>query len=76
MKYPEHEPIKEEKPISELAYRIISLILIFGAVFASIIMTLFKIPPVGYIKHLLHLTSDDAGILWLIVFFALLMMVL
>lgn len=74
MKYPEHEPIKEEKPISELAYRIITLILVLGSVFLSIAMVLFKIPPVGYIKHLLHLSADDAGILWLIVFFGLLMM--
>ncbi|MEI6310977.1 MAG: hypothetical protein WCP57_01845 [Bacteroidota bacterium] len=68
MQYPEHEPIKEEKPISELIYRLIALVLVLGAFFASVIATIFRLPPLDYIKVKLSLYGDNVWILWLISF--------
>ena len=68
MKYPEHEPIKEEKPISEMIYRLISLALVLGAFFAATIAAIFRLPPLGYIRAKLHLYGDDGWALWLISF--------
>lgn len=65
----------EQKPISELMYRLIALFLLFCAFIAATVATILELPPTSFLKHKFHLYGDEGSMLiWLIFFLIFAMM--
>ena len=67
MNLPE-EP-KPEKPISELQYRIIAIILFLIALIASFVVVILELPPASFVYDKLGNSEDTSTIAWFVSFF-------
>ena len=63
------EEPKPEKPISELQYNILSIILLLIALTASFVIVIFELPPASFIYDKFGNNEETSFIAWFISFF-------